>query len=359
MLKALSVAALLSVGASTTCPSNVKVLDTLDLHKYPGVWYEVASQNLAFLSGCSCSRYGYKMTGAQTFDDHFSCTSKGKASAISLILKGQIPDLTKPAVQKESPLFSFLPTAPYLVLEVGKDYEYAVVYACVQLPFGKTVQTTYIFHRNSQALTKSLIDLDGIKTRLTAQGIDVSLIIPVPQPADCVYPSETDPVQIRTGSGQVMAMNATLQAQKETAQGSYKCIDKWKRCTDQWCNDNCNHNPRFCPPSYCRGAATPTPAPAPPAPKPDPLEKCPGDTILGTSFFDEKNENVHKAYKLVCCPASCGDCAGKDCATRPGGAKNCCGRTIVGKSPQAKCGSAPCVLGDPPPPEAAVVNVVV
>lgn len=173
--------------ATANCPSGVKVLDTLDMKKYPGTWYEVASENLSFLSGCSCSRYVYTMTSAQTFDDKFSCTRGGKPAGISLTLKGQIPDLSKPAVQEESPVFSWMPTAPYLVLEVGKQYEYAVVYACVALPFGQTVQTTYIFARDPQALAKNAIDLDGIKRRLNAQGIETTKIQAVLQPSNCSY----------------------------------------------------------------------------------------------------------------------------------------------------------------------------
>lgn len=180
-------ALLASVGAK--CPANIKVLDQVDLQKYEGTWYEVASENLSFLSGCSCSRYDYKMTGAQTFDDHFSCTKSGKPMDISLTLKGKIPDLSKPAVQEESPLVSWLPSAPYLILEVGKEYEYAVVYACVDLPLGSEVETTYIFHRNPQALTKGLIDMDGINARLKAQGIPYEKIKVVPQPTNCTYPS--------------------------------------------------------------------------------------------------------------------------------------------------------------------------
>merc|ERR1719263_878279 len=186
----LGVFSVAAYAVSAKCPAGIKVLPTLDMKKYPGTWYEVASENLSFLSSCSCSRYDYKMTGAQTFDDHFSCTQNGKPSAISLTLKGKIPDLAKPAVQKESPLYSWMSTAPYLVLEVGKDYEYAVVYACVQLPLGHMIQTTYIFHRDPRALDKNLIDLDGIKSRLTAQGIDASQIIAVPQPSTCSYPTE-------------------------------------------------------------------------------------------------------------------------------------------------------------------------
>merc|ERR1711879_301469 len=180
-------AALAGGVTSDSCPAGVKVLDNVDLVKYPGTWYEVASENLSFLSGCSCSRYVYKMTGAQTFDDYFSCTHGGKPAGIALTLKGQIPDLAKPAVQKESPMFSFMPTAPYDILEVGKDYEYAVVYACVPLPFGNKVQTIYIFHRDPQAVAKKAIDLAGISSRLNAMGIDTSNIKTVPQPANCSY----------------------------------------------------------------------------------------------------------------------------------------------------------------------------
>lgn len=174
--------------AGAKCPTDVKVLDSLNLTRYEGIWYEVASENLAFLSGCSCSRYNYKLTGAQTYDDHFSCTKGGKPAGISLTLKGKIPDLSKPAVQEESPLLSWLPNAPYLVLEVGHEYEYAVVYACVDLPLGSEVETTYIFHRDPQAVTKKLLDMDGINGRLKAQGIGYEKIKVVPQPTDCSYP---------------------------------------------------------------------------------------------------------------------------------------------------------------------------
>merc|ERR1712194_46806 len=107
----------------------------------------------------------------------------------SLTLKGQIPDLAKPAVQKESPLSSWLPSAPYLILEVGKEYEYAVVYACVDSIFGVLAETTYIFARDPQALEKNIIDLKGIKSRLSAQGIAADTIKIVPHPANCSYPS--------------------------------------------------------------------------------------------------------------------------------------------------------------------------
>jgi len=146
---------------------------------------------------------------------------------------------------------------------------------------------------------------------------------------------------------------------EEEVGGNYKCIDKWKRCTDTWCNNNCNHNPRYCPPSYCRGVAAPVP---PPAPKPAVIEKCPAGSFLGTSFFNEARVNVHHAYKLVCCAASCGACGGSGCAHRPGGSKVCCAQRITqaatkcGKGSRGRITQAPCVLGDPPPAEEPVYD---
>ncbi len=142
------------------------------------MWHEVASQNLAFLDGCTCSKYEYHMTSDHTFDDRFTCTKNGKANAMDLTLKGIIPDLSVPAKQAESPLVSWLPTAPYWVLEVGSDYEYAVVYACVNVYVTAPLEYIYIFHRKADGLAS--LDLDGIKGRLSAQGIDVSGIKVVP-----------------------------------------------------------------------------------------------------------------------------------------------------------------------------------
>lgn len=206
--------------SGSSCPAGVKVVEGLDMEKYPGTWYEVASQNVGLLSSCSCSRYEYKMTGALTFDDRFTCTKGGKAGGLDLVLKGRIPDAGVLAKQDESPLYSWLPTAPYWVLEVGKDYEYAVVYACVPV-VGEYI---YVFHRNPQALTSGLIDLDAIKARLTAQGIDASQVRVVPQPANCSYPPSDTPMA-KTSGGEPTVPLATFD-------GAPATTHTWKEMND-------------------------------------------------------------------------------------------------------------------------------
>ncbi|CAE8582692.1 unnamed protein product, partial [Polarella glacialis] len=161
------------------------VVPELSLKSYEGTWYEVASQNLGVLSACSCSTYHFAMTSDRTFDDRFTCTKGGNPSGVEMTLKGRIPDLSEAAKMVESPVFSWMPSAPYWVVEVGKDYEYAVVYACVPV-LGEYI---YVFHRHPEAISKRMIDLNSIQSRLTTMGIDASQVKIVPHPASCQYPA--------------------------------------------------------------------------------------------------------------------------------------------------------------------------
>jgi len=53
----------------------------------------------------------------------------------------------------------------------------------------------------------------------------------------------------------------------------YKCI--FPTCTDFWCDANCNHNPRYCPPTFCKAKPSPAPVPNPaPPPPPPPAPAC-------------------------------------------------------------------------------------
>eukprot|EP00930_Biecheleria_cincta_P103533 TRINITY_DN95535_c0_g1_i1.p1 TRINITY_DN95535_c0_g1~~TRINITY_DN95535_c0_g1_i1.p1 ORF type:complete len:198 (-),score=33.52 TRINITY_DN95535_c0_g1_i1:82-675(-) len=179
----LQLASFVVAATAGSCPSGINVVPGLDVSKYEGTWYEVASQNLGLLSACSCSRYLFSMTSNNTFDDHFTCTKSGNPRGIDLVLKGRIPDLEQPAKMEESPMYSWLPTAPYWVVEVGKAYEYAVVYACVPVA-GEYI---YIFHRDPHALTKKLLDVPSIQAKLTTMGINASQVKIVSH-SSCDYP---------------------------------------------------------------------------------------------------------------------------------------------------------------------------
>ena len=78
-----------------TCPSYEELATPyaahLDASRYEGFWYEVASQNLPFLSSCKCSVYNFTCTsnGCASFDDHFTCNKdvSKPGSDYDLVLK--------------------------------------------------------------------------------------------------------------------------------------------------------------------------------------------------------------------------------------------------------------------------------
>merc|ERR1711998_294591 len=127
----------------------------------------------------------------------------------------------------------------------------------------------------------------------------------------------------------------------------YKCI--FPTCTDAWCDANCNHHPKYCPASFCRGIPTSSPPPPPTPPPTAAPGTCPAGSLLGTSWWNTAEEKTSSPYALICCPAECGTCAGEGCGSREGGAKNCCAKKITPANQKcSETGTAPCVLGSPP-----------
>ena len=130
-------------------------------------------------------------------------------------------------------------------------------------------------------------------------------------------------------------MNSTVLANKQC-----KCTDPYKRCTDWWCNINCNHvGSAYCPAAFCTCQASATPPPEPP-PADNNIDKAMCVTPPGTQYIDGKKINS------VCCAASCGDCGGPECGSREGGKDGCC-VSIITKAP-VSCNGAnvvpPCVF---------------
>lgn len=114
------------------------------------------------------------------------------------------------------------------------------------------------------------------------------------------------------------------------------CVDKFKRCTDAWCNMNCGHPKRFCPKSYCRCIPSATPPP-PPAPyNPD---------APGSMCVKEKGTYNKTASDYVCCASTCGTCGGPKCGDRPGGSDNCCVNVITANAGNKTCDETtpPCI----------------
>lgn len=87
--------------------------------------------------------------------------------------------------------------------------------------------------------------------------------------------------------------------------------------------------------------APPTPpstTPAPPQQGPWGPPPCASGTCAHLECLPQANSgaigSTRKNGMTVCCPEACGECGGSSCATRPGGASQCCFDTIVASGVQ-------------------------
>ena len=156
-------------------------------------------------------------------------------------------------------------------------------------------------------------------------------------------------VMNETGSNSPTANTETslTPASELAAKKQYTCIDRWHRCTNNWCDVNCNHNPSYCPWSFCRAAATAPKAPPKPPPVPPPTNKdpmCLGG-VMGVYYSSATSRGDATSVKgnAICCPKECGTCGGEDCGGRPGGASACCADKVFASGKQCASNTAPCV----------------
>jgi len=136
-------------------------------------------------------------------------------------------------------------------------------------------------------------------------------------------------------------------ATTDLATTQFICIDRWRRCTNYWCDVNCRHNPSYCPRSFCRGQAVAPPIPPPPPPAPLPVTRDPKCLagLVGVYYSSATNRGDDQSVKgsSVCCPASCGTCGGLGCKDRPGGKDACCADHLHANSGSCKRNMPPCI----------------
>jgi apolipoprotein D and lipocalin family protein len=115
----------------THCQTNLKSMDHttvkhLDLPKYIGTWYEIARYNHSFEKGLVgvTATYSFRPDGKITVvNQGYKNTLDGKHSLAKG--KAKLPDKNEPGKLKVSFFLFFY--ADYFVLELGKNYEWALI----------------------------------------------------------------------------------------------------------------------------------------------------------------------------------------------------------------------------------------
>jgi apolipoprotein D and lipocalin family protein len=148
-------------------PPPLDVVPAVDLSRYIGRWYEIASFPQRFQKGCTDSRAEYRILPDGDVEVLNSClrdekvdTAKGKAWVV---------ETTTNAKLKVSFFWPF--RGDYWIIDLGKDYEYAVVSA-------PSMKYLWILSRTPQIDEQRY---QGIVTRLKDRGFDVARLNRTPQ----------------------------------------------------------------------------------------------------------------------------------------------------------------------------------
>ncbi len=152
-------------GGPTGTP--LAVVPQVDLGRYIGTWYEIASFPQRFQKGCTDSRAEYRIRPDGDVDVVNSCLRNGKVDTAKG--KAWVVDTATNAKIKVSFFWPF--RGDYWIIDLGKDYEYAVVSA-------PSMKYLWILSRTPQMDESRYQEIVG---RLKDLGFDIARLNRTPQ----------------------------------------------------------------------------------------------------------------------------------------------------------------------------------
>ena len=151
---------MLAALAALSSPPPLDVVPHVDLTRYIGRWYEIASFPQRFQKGCIDSRADYRIRDDGALEVINSCFRNGEVDRAKG--KAWVADRATNAKLKVSFFWPF--RGDYWIIELGEDYEYAVVSAPDR-------QYLWVLAREPK-MNETLYQ--GIIDRLKDRGFDVS-----------------------------------------------------------------------------------------------------------------------------------------------------------------------------------------
>lgn len=138
----------------------LQVVPAVDLSRYIGTWYEIASFPQRFQKGCTDSRAEYRIRPDGDVEVLNSCLRNGKVDTA----KGRAWVVDKVTNAKLKVSFFWPFRGDYWIIDLGKDYEYAVVAA-------PSMNYLWILSRTPQMEEQRYQE---IVSRLRARGFDIA-----------------------------------------------------------------------------------------------------------------------------------------------------------------------------------------
>jgi len=144
----------------------LRVVPYVDLNRYTGMWYEIARYPNKFQTGCVDSRATYAIRDDGMLSVLNECYEESDKSKLrSAKGKAWVVDTNTNAKLKVSFFWPFF--GDYWIIDLGKDYEYAVI--------GHPERKYLWILSRTRVMDESVYD--GILNRLKKQHYDISKLI--------------------------------------------------------------------------------------------------------------------------------------------------------------------------------------
>ncbi len=158
---------LISALALTGCSSNqpLETVDSVDLQRYQGTWYEIASFPQRFQKGCHCTSATYTATQEEFVVVENRCR-KDSINGEESYIKGKAYIVENTNNAKLEVEFFWPFKGDYWIIDLDKDYQYAVV-------GHPNREYLWILSRTPQ-MSDSLYN--EITKRIAAKGFDLSIL---------------------------------------------------------------------------------------------------------------------------------------------------------------------------------------
>lgn len=161
--------------ASTTTSRRdlpeLKTVESVDLSRYVGDWYEIASFPQSFQSGCAATKAHYERKENGEIKVVNSCR-KGGLDGPEKVVKGRARVVDAKTNAKLKVTFFWPFWGDYWVVDLGKSYEYAVV--------GHPSRDYLWILSRTPTLSHDVYQ--GILARLREQGYELDRLQKTPQP---------------------------------------------------------------------------------------------------------------------------------------------------------------------------------
>ena len=110
----------------TTAAQDLQAVESVDLNKYTGKWYEIASFPQPFQKGCFCTTAKYTVADKGYIVVENTC-NKGRVTGKTSYIKGKAFVDDKKTNAKLKVQFFWPFKGKYWIIDLADDYSYAVV----------------------------------------------------------------------------------------------------------------------------------------------------------------------------------------------------------------------------------------